>query len=191
MKHSMIKCTLATALTIGLAACGGGGSGGNNSGGGSGNVKKFDGNWKSSSCETIGTRSYKQAWNINGNNLNNDIKVWLTSNNCSGTPKDVNVTATLEYKNEIDDTGTCSAGKAQEVDVTYTSIKYGSTTITGEQNIENILASQNIDKALPKYGLLCKGDDGKLYRGLITDDKDASTATKRPTEVDVTNPLIP
>jgi len=43
MKHSMIKCTLATALTIGLAACGGGG-GGNNSGGGSGDVKKFDGN---------------------------------------------------------------------------------------------------------------------------------------------------
>jgi len=187
MKHSMIKYTLATALTIGLAACGGGGS---SSGGGSGSVTKFNGLWKSSACETIGTRSYTQAWTIDGTNLNNDIKVWLASNNCTGTAKDVNVKAKLDYKDETTVANTC-ASKAQQVDVTYTSIKYGNYILTGEQNIQNVLTSQGINNALPKYGLICKGNDGKLYRGLLTTIKDASTAAKRPDEMDTTNPLIP
>jgi len=186
MKHSIIKYTLATALTIGLTACGGGGSGG-----GSGSVTKYNGIWKSESCEMVNSNSDKQTWNINGNNLDNDIQVWLASTNCTGTAKNVKIKATLNYKDEITVANTCAAGKAQQVDVTYTSIKYGNYTLTGEQNIQNALTSQGISNALPKYGLLCKGDDGKLYRGLITDDKDASTAAKRPTEVDVTNPLIP
>jgi len=190
MKHSISKYTLATALTIGLAACGGGGS---SSGGGSGSVTKFNGLWKSSACETIGTRSYTQAWTINGNNLNNDIKVWLGSNNCTGVAGviDVNVKATLDYKNETTVANTCSAGKAQEVDVTYQSLTAPGKNFTSEQQIQNELTSHGISNALPKYGLICKGDDGKLYRGDITGGKDASTAAKRPDKMDTTNPLIP
>jgi len=60
-----------------------------------------------------------------------------------------------------------------------------------QQNIQNLLTSQGISNALPKYDLICKGNDGKLYRGLITNVKDASTAAKRPDEMDTANPLVP
>jgi len=188
----MIKYTLATALTIGLAACGGGGSdnSGGSGGGGNNNITKYNGTWKSEPCETIGSRSYKQTWTINGTNLNNDLEVW-SNNGCSGAPKNANIKATLEYKNEIDVANFCSSGKAQEVDVTYTSLKIGNIpAITGEQKIQNLLATLNIDKALPKYGLICIGNDGNLYHGLITDAKDASSEEKRPDEIDTTDPLI-
>ena len=182
MKHSIIKYTLATTLTIGLTACGGGG------GGSSSSVKKYDGTWKSA-CKTRSSHSYKQTWKIEGTKLNNDLEVW-SNNGCSGAPKNANIKATLEYKNEIDVANTCSTGKAQEVDVTYTYLKYDTLpAITNEQDIKNALKLRGVEKALPKYGLICIGNDGNLYHGRITDAKDASSEEKRPDEVDTTDPL--
>ncbi len=184
MKHSIIRYTLVSAFAIGLTACGGGGSGGGGS-----TVTKFDGNWKGP-CETVGSRSYKQTWDINGDKLDNNLQVWST-NNCAGTATPVKVKAALDYKNEISVANTCAGGKAQEVDITYQSVTARGITITGEDNIKGILASKGISNALPKYGLICKGNDGKLYRGLVTTDKDASTPAKRPDEMDTAHPLVP
>ena len=186
MKYSITQISLLVAFATGLTACGGG------SGGGDGDtVSKYNGTWNGA-CETSGARSFKQKWELNGTSLKNDVQVWRTNASCqSGTVTPVVVQAGIEYKDEVSVANTCSGGKAQQVDVTYKSLKANGVTITGEQNIQNILTSQGISDALPKYGLICKGDDGKLYRGLITADKDASTAAKRPTEMDTTNPLVP
>jgi len=190
MKYSISRTSLLIAFAFGLTACGGGGGGSSSEGGGS-TFKKFDGTWNAA-CETAGTRSYTQKWVINGESLNSDVNAWLTSNNCSsGSPKLVKVKATIDYKDEVTVANTCEGGKAQQVDVIYNSLSYNGTNITGEQNIQGILTSQGISTALPKYGLLCKGTDGKLYPGLLTTDKDASTAAKRPTEMDTTKPLTP
>ena len=187
MKYSISRMSLLIAVATALTACGGGG--GSSSGGST--FKKFDGTWNAA-CEAKGSKSFTQKWIINGESLDNDIKVWLTSNTCpSGvTPKSVKVKATLDYKDEVTVTHSCENGKAQQVDVTYTSLTYGATTITGEQNIQNILTSQGISNALPKYGLLCKGTDGKLYRGDLATG-DASTEAKRPTEMEPAHPLVP
>ena len=191
MKYSITQISLLVAFATGLTACGGGNDDGGGSGGGGGAVSTYNGTWKGA-CETVGTRSFKQTWELNGTSLKNDVKVWRTNASCqSGTVTPVVVKADIEYKDEVSVANTCSGGKAQQVDVTYKSLKANGVTITGEQNIQNILTSQGISNALPKYGLICKGDDGKLYRGLITADKDASTAAKRPTEMDTTNPLVP
>ncbi len=187
MKQSIKQISLLIALTAGLTACGGGGS----SSGGGGTVSKYNGTWKGG-CETIGTNSFKQTWTLNGTSLKNDVQLWRTNASCqSGTVTPVVVKADIDYKDEVSVANTCAGGKAQQVDVSYTSVKAGGITISGEQKIQNLLTSQGISNALPKYGLICKGDDGKLYRGLITADKDASTAAKRPTEMDTTNPLVP
>lgn len=187
MKQSKLRISLLTAFVASLTACGGGGG----SGGGDDTVKKFNGDWKGG-CETSGTRSFKQTWKLNGESLENNIDVWRTSTSCqSGTVTPVKVTADIAYKDEVSVANTCEGGKAQEVDVTYKSLKAGSINITGEGNIKSVLASQGVSNALPKFGLICKGSDGKLYRGLTTTDKDASTAAKRPTEMDTTNSLAP
>ena len=186
MKYSISRMSLLIAVATALTACGGGG--GSSSGGSS--FKKFDGTWNAA-CEAKGSKSFTQKWIINGESLDNDVEVWVSSNNCSsGIHATVKVKAELDYKNEVTVANTC-AGKAQEVDITYTSLKIGSTTYTSEQEIQNLLTSHSINNALPKYGLLCKGTDGKLYRGMLTADKDASSAAKRPTEMEPAHPLVP
>ncbi|HIP93712.1 MAG TPA: hypothetical protein EYH20_00060, partial [Leucothrix sp.] len=161
MKYSITQISLLVAFSTGLTACGGGNDGGG-SGGGGGAVSTYNGTWKGA-CETVGTRSFKQTWELNGTSLKNDVKVWRTNASCqSGTVTPVVVKAGIEYKDEVSVANTCSGGKAQPVDVTYKSLKANGVTITGEQNIQNILTSQGISDALPKYGLICKGDDGKL-----------------------------
>ncbi len=184
MKKSMISMGLASALVLGLSACGGGG-------GGTPTVTKFNGTWKGDCEASTNSRSFKQVWKINSESLDNDISVWRTPNCQPGDPVVVNAKATVEYQNEINVANTCAGGKAQEVKVDFVSIKVGATTITGEQNIRNALIGQNIGSVLPKYNLVCLDANGKLRQGLLTADKDGSTPAKRPTEMDPVKSFAP
>ena len=183
MKTSIISTGLVSALFLGLSACGGGGNDSPLV------VTKFDGTWQGD-CEVLpNSRSFKQKWKIDGTNLGNDISAWLTSASCQGAPTLANGIAKVEYQNEVNVANTCVGGKAQEVELTYISLKIGGATIPGESRIKSALAPFGV--SLPKYNIICLDDNGKLHGGKITSDKDGSTPAKRPTEIDPVKSFTP
>ncbi len=158
-------------------------------------LTKYNGIWKSG-CKISSTRpsrSFKQTWTLNGRSLTNNVLLWHSNTLCQSDEKQtVEIKANIEYKDKVSVATTCAGEKAQQVNISYLSLKTDDGTISEEeQNIRGLLGPLGISISLPKYGLICIGNDGKLYRGLITADKDASTAAKRPTEMDTTNPLAP
>ena len=180
MKNILLP-TLITGAVLALSACGSSGGGGTPAV----VVSKFNGTWNGG-CQTLpNNRSMKQQWKINADGtLDNNISAWV-GGDCPGSRLGVvKAKAEITYEDEVEVSHTCKAGeKAQGVILKYVSLDAGPLgTHLGENDINTYLNTQGIK--LPKYNLVCIGENNKLYTGLITPATDGSTKAKRPTEMD-------